>query len=308
MKLSESTLASPPLSTALPAERADKGWVAVYCDLFKARLTALVLVTTLVGFYIGFRGPLDYWLMWHALMGTALVAAGGSALNQLFERKFDALMRRTRTRPLPSGRLQPQTVAWLGTGTAVAGLAWLALAVNLTTCALGAATFLLYVFVYTPLKRVTWLNTIVGAIPGAMPPLMGWTAARGALTPEGWALFALQAFWQLPHFMAIAWLYREEYAKAGFRMLPGIDPDGHRTGRQAVAHTLGLLPVSLCPFLFHLAGAFYLAGAIILGMAFIWFAIQFSRHLTQRHARVLFYVSIIYLPLLLVVMVLDKIR
>ena len=280
----------------------------MYSDLFKARLTFLVLLTTLVGFYIGFRGSVDYLLMLHTLLGTALVASGASALNQLLEREHDAKMRRTQSRPLPSGRLQPQTVLIVGVVCSVVGLAYLALAVNLTTCVLGACSLISYLFIYTPLKRVTWLNTAIGAIPGALPPLMGWTAARGQLTAEGWALFAILAFWQLPHFLAIAWIYREEYAKAGFQMLPVIDPQGHRTGRQAVSHTLGLLPVSLCPFLFKLAGPVYLTGALILGLAFLWFAIQFSRHLTVARARQLFYVSILYLPLLLALMVLDKVR
>jgi protoheme IX farnesyltransferase len=294
-----------PLTESVPAE---KSWVAVYSDLFKARLTFLVLLTTLVGFYIGFRGPVDYLLMLHTLLGTSLVAAGASALNQLLEREHDAKMRRTQNRPLPSGRLQPQTVLLVGCVTAVAGLIYLALAVNPITSWIGAFSLVSYLFIYTPLKRVTWLNTAIGAVPGALPPLMGWTAARGELTVEGWGLFAILAFWQLPHFLAIAWIYRDEYAKAGFKMLPIIDPEGHRTGRQAVSHTLGLLPVSLCPFMFHLAGPVYLAGAIVLGLAFIWFAIQFSRHLTIPRARQLFYVSILYLPALLVLMVLDKVK
>jgi heme o synthase len=158
------------------------------------------------------------------------------------------------------------------------------------------------------LKRVTSLNTAIGAIPGALPPLMGWAAARGTITAEGWALFAILFFWQLPHFLAIAWIYRDEYAKAGFKMLPVIDPQGFRTGRQAVSHTLGLLPVSLCPFLFHVVGPIYLFGALLLGIVFLWCAIQFSRDLTVQRARVLFYASILYLPLLLGLMVFDKIK
>ena len=294
-----------PLTETLTAE---KSWVAVYADLFKARLTFLVLLTTLVGFYLGFRGPVNYLLMLHALLGTALLAGGASALNQLLERDYDAKMRRTQDRPLPSGRLQPQTVLLIGTALAALGLIYLALAVNLATSVIGACCLVSYVFIYTPLKRVTWLNTAIGAVPGALPPLMGWTAARGELSREGWALFAILAFWQLPHFLAIAWIYREEYARAGFKMLPVIDPQGHRTGRQAVSHTLGLLPVSLAPFLFHLTGPIYLVGALVLGSVFLWFAIQFSRHLTVARARQLFYVSILYLPLLLALMVLDKIK
>lgn len=287
---------------------AEKSWMAVYADLIKARLTFLVLLTTLVGFYLGYRGPVDYLLMMHTLLGTALVASGASALNQLLEREHDAKMRRTRNRPLPSGRLQPTTVMVFGGVCACAGLLYLALAVNLTTSVIGAISILSYLFIYTPLKRVTWLNTAIGAIPGGLPPLMGWTAARGELSLGGWALFAILAFWQLPHFLAIAWMYREEYAKAGFKMLPGIDPLGHRTGRQAVSHTLGLLPLSLCPFLFHMTGPVYLAGALVLGLVFLWFAVQFARQLTLPRARQLFFVSILYLPLLLGMMVLDKVR
>ncbi|HVU99866.1 MAG TPA: heme o synthase, partial [Verrucomicrobiae bacterium] len=235
-----------PIATAAAAER---GWLSVYADLFKARLTLLVLLTTLVGFYIAYQGPVDYALMLHAVLGTALVASGASALNQLWERKHDANMERTRSRPLPSGRLQPSTVLIIGMAASVIGLAYLTICVNGITAAMGAASLISYVLIYTPLKRVTWLNTAIGAIPGALPPLMGWTAARGEITREGWSLFAILAFWQLPHFLAIAWIYREEYARAGYKMLPGIDPDGRRTGRQAICHTLGLLPVSLCPFI-----------------------------------------------------------
>ncbi|HLH55936.1 MAG TPA: heme o synthase [Verrucomicrobiae bacterium] len=286
----------------------DKSWLAVYSELFKARLTFLVLLTTLVGFYIGSPSPVNYWLMLHTVLGTALVAAGASALNQLWERKHDARMRRTQDRPLPSGRLQPHTVLLVGCATAVMGLCYLAVAVNLLTSAIGAASLLTYVLVYTPLKRVTWLNTAVGAIPGGLPPLMGWTAARGQLSSHGWALFAILALWQLPHFMAIAWIYREEYARAGFKMLPVIDPDGHRTGCQALSHTLALVPVSLFPSLVNLTGPIYFAGALALGLVFIWSAVQFSRQLTMSRARQLFYVSILYLPLLLGLMVLDKAR
>jgi heme o synthase len=287
---------------------AEKGWVAVYCDLIKARLTLLVVLTTLVGFYLGSASPVNYWLMLHAVLGTAMVASGAAALNQLLEREHDAKMRRTKNRPLPSGRLQPTTVMVFGDVCACAGLLYLALAVNKTTSVIGAISLLSYLFIYTPLKRMTWLNTAIGAVPGGLPPLMGWTAARGELSREGWALFAILAFWQLPHFLAIAWMYREEYEKAGFKMLPGIDPQGHRTGRQAVSHTLGLLPVSLCPFLFHITGQIYLCGALVLGLAFLWYAVQFARHMTIPRARQLFFVSILYLPLLLVMMVLDKVK
>jgi protoheme IX farnesyltransferase len=286
----------------------EKGWASVFADLVKARLTTLVLLTTLVGFYVGWRGPMDLPLMLNTLAATALVAAGAAALNQLLEREYDARMRRTQDRPLPSGRLQPTAVMLFGGVCAVAGLVYLALAVNLLTCVIGAVTLTSYLFIYTPLKRLTWLNTLVGAVPGALPPLMGWTAARGELSSEGWALFAILAFWQIPHFMAIAWMYRDEYARAGFKMLPAIDPDGRRTGQQAVSHTLALLVVALCPFAFKLAGPVYLTGALVLGAGYLWCAIQFSRQLTLARARQLFLASILYLPLLLAVMVLDKVK
>jgi protoheme IX farnesyltransferase len=282
--------------------------LAVLSELIKARLTFLVLLTTLVGFYVGYKGALDYALMFHTLLGTALVASGAAALNQLLELEYDAKMRRTEDRPLPSGRMRPETVLVFGGACAGAGMIYLAFTVNLLTSLLGAVTFASYLFVYTPLKRVTALNTAVGAIPGALPPLMGWVAARGEISIAGWSLFAILFFWQLPHFLAIAWIYREEYAKAGFVMLPVVDPQGRRTGSQAVSHTLGLLPVSLCPFLFKLAGPIYLFGALVLGLGFLWFAIQFSRHLTVQRARHLFYASILYLPLLLGLMVFDKMK
>ena len=190
-----------------------------------------------------------------------------------------------RNRPLPSGRLMPETALIIGGVCAGAGLIWLDLAVNQITALLGALTLVSYLFVYTPLKRVTTLNTAIGAIPGALPPLMGWTAARGEVTGDGWSLFAILFFWQLPHFLAIAWMYREDYAKAGFVMLPVIDPTGARTGKQALSHTLGLLPVSLCPFLFGIAGPVYLAGALLLGAGFLWCAWQFSRQISVARAR-----------------------
>ena len=282
--------------------------MAVYADLFKARLTSLVLLTTAVGFYLGSRGPVDILLMCHLLLGTALLASGAAALNQLLEREYDARMRRTQDRPLPSGRLQPRTVLMVGCASATLGLVYLAQAVNLTTSLVGAVSFACYLFVYTPLKRVTWLNTLAGAVPGALPPLIGWTAARGELGREGLALFAIQACWQLPHFMAIAWIYRDEYARAGFQMLPIVDPQGRRTARLAVIFTLALLPVSVCPFLLQSAGPIYLSGALVLGLAFMWFAVQFSRQRTIARAWQLFYASLLYLPLLLAMMVLDKIK
>ena len=299
----KATVEALPLS--IPSERS---LLSVISDLVKARLTFLVLLTTMVGLYLGMQGPMDYLLMIHTLLGTALVAGGSSALNQLLERDYDALMHRTASRPLPSGRMTPEAVLVFGSGISAVGLVYLALAVNPLTSFLGALTLVSYLFFYTPLKRVTSLNTAIGAIPGALPPLMGWTAARGQINAEGWALFAILFFWQLPHFLAIAWMYRDEYARAGYAMLPVFDPDGQRTSRQTVLHTLGLLPVSLFPFLFKTVGPVYCLGALILGLMFLGFALAFSRQMTHARARHLFYASIIYLPLLLGLMVLDKIK
>ena len=272
---------------------------AIWSDLVKARLTMLVVLTTLAGFYAGVEGATDWVLLANALLGTALVACGAAALNQWWEREHDAKMPRTESRPIPAQELSAETVLVAGGVLSIAGLIHLAMFVNPLTSLLGAVTLLSYVLVYTPLKRVTTLNTAIGAIPGALPPLMGWTAARDSVSLEGWALFAILFFWQLPHFFAIAWIYKDEYAKAGFKMLPAVDPDGRRTAQQAVSNTLALLMVSLFPFIFKMAGTIYLVGAIILGVGFLWGAIQFSRQLTLARARHLFFASIIYLPLLL---------
>jgi len=287
---------------------AEKSLLAVLADLVKARLTALVLLTTFVGFYLGQRSGVNYLLMFHTLLGTALVASGAAALNQLLEREHDAKMRRTASRPLPSGRLQPATVAIFGGLSSVTGLIYLAVLVNPLTSVVGAVTSVSYLFIYTPLKRVTWVNTLVGAIPGALPPLMGWTAARNELIGEGWTLFAILAFWQIPHFMAIAWLYREEYARAGFIMLPNVDADGSRTAQHAVGNTLALFIVSLCPFLLRMNGQMYLELAVILSAGYFWCAVRFAQQLTAQRARQLFLASIIYLPLLLAALVWDKLK
>ena len=297
---------SAPLLVEAPV--LEKNVAAVWCDLIKARLTFLVLLTTLVGFYVGSAGLVDYTLMLHSVLGTALLASGAAALNQLLEREHDARMRRTENRPLPSGRLKPATVLLFGGICSIGGLVYLAVSTNLLTALLGAVTLLTYILVYTPLKRVTWLNTAVGAVPGALPPLMGWTAAGQDINAAGLALFAILFFWQIPHFLAIAWIYKEEYAKAGFVMLPNVDPQGARTARQAVSHTVGLMFVSLFPSLFQLTGVIYFAGALIFGSVFLAMAIQFSREMSISRARVLFFASILYLPLLLGLMVLDKVR
>lgn len=293
------------LTASLVAERS---WAAVAADLVKVRLTSLVLLTTLVGFYLGSRGAVGYGVMLHTLVGTALLAGGAAALNQLLERRQDAQMQRTKNRPLPSGRLQPETVLLVGAVASVTGLAQLVLAVNPLTALLGAVTLGSYLFVYTPLKRVTWLNTAVGAVPGALPPVMGWTAARGELSAEAAVLFAILALWQLPHFFAIAWMYREDYARAGFKMLPLVDPEGRRTARQSVASTVILLAVSVGPFALNLAGPLYLVGALALGGAYLGCALLFARRRTHAAARLLFFASILYLPLLLVLLTVGKLK
>ncbi len=285
----------------------ERGRMAVLADLVKMRLTTLVLMTTAVGFYLGSQSGLHLPLMIHALAGTGLLACGAAALNQLLEREHDARMRRTMTRPLPSGRMSPEMVLLFGGACSVTGILYLAFAVNLVTSVVGAVSLVSYLFLYTPLKRITWMNTLVGAVPGGLPPMMGWTAARGELAVEGWVLFAILAFWQIPHFMAIAWLYREEYEKAGFVMLPAVDADGSRTGSLAVSHAAALLVVSILPCVLGLAGVFYLGGALVLGTTFVACAVVFRHRLSPVSARRLFLASIVYLPLNLILLVLDRV-
>ncbi|HAB16391.1 MAG TPA: protoheme IX farnesyltransferase, partial [Verrucomicrobiales bacterium] len=248
----------------------------------------------------------DFGLLLQVSLGTALLASGASVLNQLMEREFDARMRRTADRPLPSGRISPTGALLVGASLSVLGLAWLLIKVNPLTAILGATTWISYVAVYTPLKRITVLNTVVGAVPGALPPLMGWAAATNTVSAPGWALFGVLFFWQLPHFMAIAWLYRDDYAGAGFRMLSGVDPEGHRTAASAVRNTLALLGISLFPFLLEVAGPTYVVGTIVLGATFLMFACAFARSLTAPAARRLFFASILYLPLWLGLLIADK--
>jgi heme o synthase len=233
--------------TLIPAAATDKGWVAVLSELVKARLTTLVLATTAVGFQMGLVGRNDWNLLLRTLLGTGCVAAAAAVLNQWMERDADARMLRTQDRPLPSGRIHPGTALVGGLVGALLGSVYLWFAVHPLTATLGLLTLLIYLLVYTPLKRITPWNTVVGAIPGALPPLMGWTAARGSLAIEGWSLFALLACWQLPHFLAIAWMFRDDYARGGFAMLPLHDPTGRRTSTQAVGHTVALIGVSLLP-------------------------------------------------------------
>ena len=295
-------------ATEMPsAFHASKGVLGVIACLIKARLTGLVLLTALVGFYLGMdSGEMEFSLLFAAMLGTGLLASGAAVLNQYLEREGDALMPRTRSRPIPAGQVAADWALIFGGFLPVFGIAQLAVFVNLLTSLLGAAALALYLFVYTPLKRVTSLNTVIGAVPGALPPLMGWTAARGTIDMNGWSLFVILFFWQLPHFLAIAWMYRDQYGKAGYVMLPNVDPTGQRTGWHALLHTVGLLPISFFPVILGLSGNLYFVGAALLTLVFIGCAFSFACERSDRSARRLFFYSIVYLPLLLGLMVFDK--
>jgi len=290
-----------------PVVPIERGWtMADLAQLVKARLTFLVLVTTAVGFYVGWQGPMDYVALGHAVFGTALAAAGAAALNQWWEHKFDAIMVRTQTRPIPSGRMLPREGLLVGAILGIGGVIYLAVAVNLISAALSAATIGIYLLAYTPLKRISTTNTLVGAIPGAIPPLIGWAAARNDLAVPAWTLFVILFFWQLPHFFAIGWMYREDYARAGFVMLSGHDLKGVRTGRQSIFFTVLLLIASVTPVWFGIASLIYLPIALSLGGLFLALAFRFQMRRSLPTARQLFLGSIIYLPLLLGALVLAK--
>ncbi len=277
-----------------------------FLELTKPRVTSMVLVTTAVGFYLGSRRGFDAALLAWAILGTALVAGGTSALNMYFEREADGKMLRTRSRPLPSGRMSAAHALAFAASISLAGLLVLNFAVNSLTALLAALTLLSYVFVYTPLKKVSALCTLVGAIPGALPPLGGWTAASGDLAAGGIALFAILFVWQLPHSLAIACLYKDDYARGGFSLLPVVDPKGGSTERQIVGHSLILLPLSLVPTLLGVTGEVYFYGALVLGLGFAALAAPFLLGGTARAARRLLLGSVVYLPVLLGLMALDR--
>ncbi len=266
-----------------------------------------MLLTAAAGFYLGSSAGVDLWLLGHTLLGTALVAAGTNAFNQVRERDVDARMQRTRGRPLPSGRVTPQAAGRFAAVISVAGVAYLALAVNLLTAGLAALTLASYVLLYTPLKQKTSLNTLIGAVPGALPIVGGWTAAGGELGPAVLALFWILFLWQLPHFLALAWIYREDYRRGGLAMLTVADPDGRHTGRIVLLYALALLPVSLLPTLLGVTGPRYFFGALALGLAYAGASAGMTRAATTSRAWRLFFVSIVYLPALLTLMVLDKV-
>jgi protoheme IX farnesyltransferase len=276
-------------------------------ELVKARLSLLTLATAMAGFALGVREAWDWLLLSATLAGTAFSAAGAAALNQWWEREHDGLMKRTRQRPLPAGRMASSDALIAGLVLSFAGVACLALFVNVLSAGLAAATIISYILIYTPLKRVTSLNTIIGAVPGALPPLIGWTAARGSINAEGLTLFVILFLWQMPHFLAIAWLYRADYAQAGFKMLSENDETGAVTGRQAFIYALALLAVSLLPSVFFDYSAIYFYGALLLGAGFASMAANFAvSGGSVPAARWLFLGSIAYLPLLLGLMVLAR--
>jgi len=275
-------------------------------ELTKPGITTLVLVTTAVGFYLASPGAPNVLLALHALWGTGLLAAGTNALNQYAEREIDAGMKRTRERPLPAGRIRPATAAVFAVGISLLGALHLAVFVNPLTALLGVAALVIYIFAYTPLKRITPLCTVVGAVPGAIPPMMGWTAVRAEVDLAALVLFGIVFLWQMPHFYAIAWLYRQDYARAGFPMLPTVDDGDARTARQIVLYTAALLAVSLLTTVLDLTGAIYFFGALTLGLAFLALGVALARGRTGLEARRLFFGSIVYLPVLLVLMVVDK--
>lgn len=277
-----------------------------YLVLTKVRITVLVLVTTAAGFLLAAGSELDVPLLAWTLLGTGLAASGAAALNQVVEREADARMRRTAARPIPAGRISPRHGSSVGVGLAGIGVGLLAAAVNLLTAGLALATVLLYIVVYTPLKRMTPLNTIVGAIPGAIPPVMGWTAVTGQLALPAWVLFAILFLWQLPHFLAIAWIFRDDYRLGGFPMLPVLDPDGEATGRQVALYCAALVPVSLIPTLLGLTGPVYFFGALALGLAFLAAGVAMAISRQKREARRVLLASVTYLPLLLLLLVLDR--
>ena len=280
--------------------------VADYIELTKPRITFLIVLTAAAGFALASTARVDYPAMLTAMVGIALLSSGIATLNQYMEKDLDALMRRTANRPLPTGKLLPWEALAFGVGLTVLAEVYLAVLVNPLSAVIGLTVISGYLFGYTPLKTRTSLSTFVGAFPGAVPPLIGWASARGSIGVEAWVLFAILFLWQFPHFLAIAWMYREDYTRAGILMLPVVEPDGRVTGQQIVLYTVMLLPVSLLPTLLGTAGKIYFVGAIIFGLAFLYFSVRAAFSKSRQAARQLLLASVIYLPLLFILMVLDR--
>jgi heme o synthase len=283
-----------------------RGKLSAFFELTKPRIAFLLVLTSAAGFYLGTKGAFDVPLFVNSMLSIALLAFGVATLNQVWERDLDPLMKRTATRPLPTGRVSSTEALIFGVLQCVAAEVWLFTLVNPLTALLGLVVIIGYVLVYTPLKTRTSASTAIGALPGALPPLMGWTAAANEITLGGWALFAMQFFWQFPHFLAIAWMYREEYAKAGILMLPVVEPAGRITARQIVMFSIMLFPVSLAPFFLGISGSIFLVGGSILGLWMISASVQAARAKTNEKAKKLLLVSVVYLPLLFILMVADK--
>ena len=287
-------------------EENESGLMQDLMTLTKARLSLLVIITTFVGFCMATTGPLEWLPLVSATLGTALAAAAAAVLNQYMESHVDRLMERTRHRPLPGGRMKPATALWLGIALGIAGVTWLWFTANAMSAYLAAATVAIYLFFYTPLKRKTSLCTIVGAVSGAIPPVIGWTAARPSFDVGAWILFGVLFTWQMPHFLAIAWMYRDEYAQAGFVMLKRDDVSGCATAMQSLLFTLGLTAVTLAPYFLGTNNAIYFAGALVLDGAILFFAVRFLLLRSRPSARALFFTSIFYLPVILGLMVFTK--
>ncbi len=276
-----------------------------YVALTKPRLNFLVVLTSAAGCYLGAEGRPHLWLMVEAAVGTALVAGGAAVLNQVYERDTDALMRRTRMRPLPDKRVEPGDAQLFGVALAAAGLGLLAVTANILAALIAFGTLVVYLGVYTPMKRRSSMATLVGAVPGALPPLIGWAASSGSVSVGGCTLFLIVFLWQIPHFMAIAWLYRDDYRSAGFPMLPVVEPDGRRTGRQALLYSAALVPASVTPSLVGVSGPTYFWFALALGAVMLWLTARFAATRSEATARAVFFGSITYLPLIWVAMILD---
>jgi heme o synthase len=280
--------------------------VAAYAELTKPRITFLIVLTSAAGFALASRSGIDYVALVRALLGIGLLSSGIATLNQYAERDLDGLMRRTANRPLPAGKLAPWEALAFGAGLTILAEIYLLVLVNPLSALLGLTVIAGYLFAYTPLKTRTTLSTLVGAFPGAVPPLIGWTAARGSVSIEAWILFAILFLWQFPHFLAIAWMYREDYGRAGILMLPVVEPDGKVTAQQIVVYTLMLLPVSLLPTVLGMSGQIYFVGAIVLGLLFLYSSLQAAFSMSRQHARRLLLASVLYLPLLFILMVVNS--
>lgn len=297
------------------AERVSAPRVSDYIELTKPRITWLILMSTGVGYFFGLPGAADWWgflrnIHWmplaHTIVGTGLIASGTAALNQWYEREADRKMRRTAGRPLPTGRLAPGGALAFGAALSAAGFVELWLGVNLLSGLIGAFTLASYLFLYTPMKQRTWWSTTVGAVPGAMPPLIGFAAAAGTITGPAWVLAAILFLWQFPHFYSIAWMYKDDYARAGIRMLPVVEPDCRSTARQIVLYGLALIPVSLVPGILGMSGRIYFVGALLLGLWFLYSGVRVALERSTARARAVLVTSVLYLPLIYGLMLLDR--